>query len=329
MNRELRLRCRRHSRRHSSANHSTRCCARKLGQQFPPPFRVRGRRGAKSDVVAHLKGSADETFAGVAAANVEAVGGQRTDGAIWEMEGEIRGRIAAVVVGSALVLVQEASGSEGVVGAVESGEASEGTTFPLKGSGEERSSRGMVLIRIADMSHRSRRSGGIDHETAVAVEKVHPFKLERDALGGGGDVGIQDLLAIALTSKIDETLADRLLYRLNDVCLEALKVLLRGNQLAAVVIFLDDLLVEPILHFALQHIGIILRLEFASTGTSHSSMLTQKLDVLLRIVARRGHGLGAFDQAIGHLLETSLDLLMESTQDRQDLAGQSSGRIEM
>lgn len=112
-------------------------------------------------------------------------------------------------------------------------------------------------------------------------------------------------------------LVDTILKSLNDACFELSKVILDGDHVIAVVVLLDDLLVETVVDLSLQDVRIILSLHRVGTRVVGRGMLSKQLNVLLCGVASLVDVLGAFACSLLELLRFVLDLGVQSFEDRK------------
>jgi hypothetical protein len=113
-------------------------------------------------------------------------------------------------------------------------------------------------------------------------------------------------------------LAHASLDRLDNVGFELCKRVLHADQVLSVVVFLLDLLVQPMHDAALEHVGILCRRHLATMRLESSRVLAEELDVFLGHGASLVDRLGALAGAFGKLFRLVLDLGMQALEHGED-----------
>lgn len=188
----------------------------------------------------------------------------------------------------------------------------------------------MILVRVGNVGHRPRRCIRIDENAIVPLNEAGPFVVGGNVLGAADDVPVHGSLAIQLAAHELEKRAHRLLDRLEDVRLEFLERVLHRDRILAVVVLLDNLLIQPVVDPPSQHVRVVRWLDLGASGRGlRCSILPEQLDVLLGGGPGLVDGLGAFGGARLHFLGFALDLFVQTLKGGKDAAFQILLRFEI
>lgn len=144
-----------------------------------------------------------------------------------------------------------------------------------------------------------------------------PLKVRTHALGVGGHVAVHAARLLGLHGDGLVELGQAGLHRLHDAGLELGKGILHGEEVGAVVVLLENLLVEAVVDAALQHVRVVARRHLAARRLERGRVLPEQLDVLLRRAARLVDQLAALARALVDFLGLVLDLRVQPLEDGQ------------
>ena len=122
----------------------------------------------------------------------------------------------------------------------------------------------MVLIWESDIGDRAGGYTGIDEDVGVALDEGAPFKVERDTLCVANKIPVELLRMILLCRDHLQKLPKPFLNPSNDISLEFGKGILNCKQIFAVIVLLDDLLVQAVEHASLKDIRVMNGIDSAS-----------------------------------------------------------------
>lgn len=191
--------------------------------------------------------------------------------------------------------------------------------FALERAFDQRLRCAMTLVREGDVRHRFGRGVRVNHDATIAVQKSLPFEISRDVVRGRRDVAVHGALALSLTAHEGIELRECLLHSLQDVRFESGEAVLHRDQVVAVVVLFDNLLVKAVVDAALENVRIVLGLDSAAACVVAAGVLTEQLDVLLSGVARLLDEFGGLAGAGFEFLALVLDFLVETLENRHDL----------
>lgn len=132
----------------------------------------------------------------------------------------------------------------------------------------------MVLVGERDVGHRACRSGRVNKCPRAAVEESFPFEVKWDALGGRNNIGVHRPLTLTLTTNVLGKGRHGLLDGLYHMALELLERVLYGEQVMPVVVLLQDLLIQSVVHATLKDVGIVGRLDLSARRRESCGVLS-------------------------------------------------------
>lgn len=260
--------------------------------------------------------AAAHRLAAILTLDAELVAAGRANDGVRQVDAHLRNGVLADVV-RVLELVQEARGTDNVVASA-GAEAELVAALPLETTLDHGVGALVVLIGEGDGLDCAGRLVAVDKDIAEALVEALPLHVRRDALDGAQHVTVQSADAVGLAAGEHVEGLHGLLQDLNDVSLERLKVGLDGDEVVAVVVLLDDLLVEAVQDTTVDDIGVLGGLELAASGLEGGSLLAQQLNMLLCELAGLLDLLGTLLGAVRQLLGLVLDLLVQALKHRQD-----------
>lgn len=131
----------------------------------------------------------------------------------------------------------------------------------------------VVLVGEGDSLDGAGCRGRVYKDIGFTLLEAVPLKVRRNALDSGQHVRVRVLVTLNLAADVLNERRHRLLYDFNDVVLKGSKVLLDTDQVLAVVVLLQDLLVETVVNASLGDIRIIVRVNLASRRLRSSALL--------------------------------------------------------
>lgn len=229
---------RRRSRSSSSSSH--RRSAGSLLDNGPPLLSIIGGVGLEAELGVCVEGVTNFAAGNVLALHVELHAVNGADDAVWQVQRELWGGVAAEVV-VVLELVQVARRRDDVVSRVVA--LDHGARATLERALDQRLGGAVVHVREGDAGEGARGRVWVDQRCVVAHAEVDPFEVGWDALRGAEDVGVHGSLALQLSAHVLVELLHSALHGLQDVCFELLEGVLHGEDILAVVVFLVHLVV--------------------------------------------------------------------------------------
>ena len=190
----------------------------------------------------------------------------------------------------------------------------------LQGASNQRLGGSVVLVGEADVGHAAWRSVGVDQDLVVALDEAVPLEVGSDLLGGAGHVAVHGASLLGLVADNLVELTQTILDGGENVGLELSKAVLHSDNIVAVVVLLDDLLVQTVVDTALENVGVLVGVDLASSAVKGGCVLAELLDVLLRRLASLVDELAALASTLSELLGLVLNLGMEALEDGQDRA---------
>ena len=181
----------------------------------------------------------------------------------------------------------------------------------------------MVLVGEADVGHGAWGSVGVDQDLVVSLDEPVPLKVGCDLSGSAGHVGVHCASLLGLGTDDLVELGQAILNGGEDVSFELGEAVLDGDDVVAVVVLLDDLLVQAVVDTTLKDIGIFVSTDLASGAFKGSGVLAKLLNVLLRGLASLVHELASLSGTLCELLGLVLDLGVETLEDGEDRALES------
>lgn len=227
---------------------------------------------------------AAEALGDVLALDVELLAIRDADDGVGEVDGNLWLWVLAHVV-VVLEAVQVQGIGDGVVtGSIAAGKDVAG--LALKRPLEQWLGRLVVLVGEGDALDGAWCGAWVHEDISLALLEAVPLKVWRNTLDIAQHVRVRVLVALNLAADVLNERRHSLLDDLNNVVLKRSKVLLDTDQVVAVVVLLQDLLVETVVDASLRDIWIIVRVNLAPRRLRSSALLAQKLNVLLSRVAR-------------------------------------------
>ena len=153
---------------------------------------------------------------------------------------------------------------------------------------------------------------------AAAFNELLPFKVRSDLCSLANHVRIDELSLLGLTRDILVKSHHGLLHNLNDVSFELDKVLLYGNEIILVIVFLEDLFVEAVENAPVNNIWIIQRVCPSPSRIVTCGLLSEQLNVFLGCVSSFLNLLCAFNSPGCQLFRLTLDFLVQAVEDREN-----------
>lgn len=254
-----------------------------------------------------------ETFGAVLALHIEFKAVRGADRGVRKVDGDLGNRVFAVVV-IVLKLMKVFGGGDHVV-ASRVARREHVSRLALQGALDQWLGCFVVLVGERDAVYSSWIRVWIDQHLAIAGHKTSPLEIWWNSLGSGEHVAIKGLILLCLSSNELIEGSHGLLDDLNDVSLESSKVVLDRDGVIAVVVLLHDLLVQSVVDTTMDDIWIIAGLDLATCTAECSRMLTEKLDVLLRLISCLVDLLGRLSGPGLKLLRLVLDFLVQSFED--------------
>lgn len=181
----------------------------------------------------------------------------------------------------------------------------------------------MVLVGEADVGHAAWGSVGVDQDLVVALNETIPLEVGRDLTSGASHVAIHGASLLGLGTDNLVELGQPVLDGGEDVGFKLSEAVLDSEDIVAVVILLDDLLVQAMVDTTLKDVGIFVSADLASGAFKGSRVLAKLLDVLLRGLAGLVDKLAALSSTLCELLGLVLDLGVETLENGEDRALES------
>lgn len=234
--------------------------------------------------------------------------------------GEVDGQLGLGVVGKVVVvleLVQELGRGNNIVARLGSPRELV-ARLALQRTLDQSLCGVVVLVGEVDGIDASWRVVRVDEVGALAVEEAHPLEIGRDSLSGAQHVGVEGTRLLGLAASHGIEGLHGLLDDLDHMGLERLEVFLQMDQVVAVVVLLDDLLVQSVVDAALDAVGVLGRVHLAAGRLKGCAVLAQQFNVFLSSVPDLLDLLCALAGAVLDLLDLGLDLLVQSLEDGED-----------
>lgn len=176
----------------------------------------------------------------------------------------------------------------------------------------------MVLVGEADVGHGAWRSVGVDQDLVVALDEAVPLEVRGDLLSSAGHVAVHGASLLGLVADNLVELAQAILDGGEDVSLELGEAVLDSDDVVAVVVLLDDLLVQTVVNTTLKDVGVFVCADLATSASKSSCVLAKQLNVLLRCCASLVDSLASLASTLGELLGLVLDLGVETLEDAKN-----------
>jgi len=192
--------------------------------------------------------------------------------------------------------------------------------FLLQTASDERLGGSVVLIGEADVGHTAWGSAGVDQDLVVALDETVPFEVWCDLSSSASHVAIHCTGLLGLSTDDLVELGQTILDGGENVSFKLGEAVLDGDDIVAIVILLDDLLVQAVVDTTLKDVGIFVSTDLASGALKGSGVLTELLNVLLRGLTSLVDKLASLSSTLCELLGLILDLGVKTLEDGEDRA---------
>jgi len=195
--------------------------------------------------------------------------------------------------------------------------------FLLQTASDQRLCGSVVLVGEADVGHAAWGSVGVDQDLVVTLDETVPLEVWCDLSSSASHVSIHCTGLLGLSADNLVELGQAVLDGGENVGLELGEAVLDGDDIVAIVILLDDLLVQAVVDTTLKDVGVFVSTDLASGAFKGSCVLTKLLNVLLRGLAGLVDKLASLSSTFCELLGLILDLGVETLEDGEDRALES------
>jgi hypothetical protein len=239
--------------------------------------------------------------------------------AVREVERSLRnGILCKVVVGRVLVHVPGRS-NDPETGLV----LLKQLALLLETTSDQRLSRSVVLVGEADVGHAAWGTVGVDQDLVVTLNEAVPLKVGSDLSSGVCHVSVHGASLLGLVADNLVELGQTILDGGEDMGFKLSEAVLDLQNIIAVVVLLNDLLVQAVVDTTLENIRVLVSRDLASSAFKGSRVLTKLLDVLLRSGTSLVDKLASLSSTLCELLGLVLDLGVETLEDGEDRALES------
>jgi len=181
----------------------------------------------------------------------------------------------------------------------------------------------VVLVGEVDVGHGAWGSVGVDQDLVVTLDEAVPLKVGCDLLRGASHVTVHGSCLLGLVTDNLVELGQPILDGGKNVSLELGEAVLDRDDILAVAILLDDLLVQAVVDTTLKNVGVLVGRDLPAGALKGSRVLAELFNVLLRSCSGLVDELASLSSTLGELLGLILDLSVETLEDGEDRALES------